>query len=170
MIYLVTNKQELFGSDDYKIIGVEESLSLLDSLKIVGLDTETSGLDCHKDKLLSLQLGCFDFQVVIDCATVDISLYKDYLESDRLFIGWNIKFDLKWLFTKGIIIRKVWDGFLMEKLLWTGYPIILSPEEWYRIKNNRYSFIPKDPKKKGSKDSYKLLNNLKWAGEYYLNI
>ena len=170
MIYLVTNRQELFESSDYKIIGVDESLSLLDTLQIVGLDTETSGLDCHKDRLLSLQLGCFDFQIVIDCTTIDVSLYKSYLESDRLFIGWNIKFDLKWLFAKGIIIRKVWDGFLMEKLLWNGYPIILGPEEWYRIKNNRYSFIPKDPKKKGSKDSYKLLNNLKWAGEYYLNI
>ena len=170
MIYLVTNRQELFESSDYKIIGVDESLSLLDTLQIVGLDTETSGLDCHKDKLLSLQLGCFDFQIVIDCTTIDVSLYKSYLESDRLFIGWNIKFDLKWLFTKGIIIRRVWDGFLMEKLLWNGYPIILSPEEWYRIKNKRYSFTPQDPKKKGSKDSYKLLNNLKWAGEYYLNI
>ena len=170
MIYLVTRNQELFENSDYKIIGVDESLSLLESLKIVGLDTETSGLNCHTDKLLSVQLGCFDFQVVIDCLTVDICLYKEYLESDRLFVGWNLKFDLKWLFTKGIILKKVWDGFLMEKLLWNGYPIILSPEEWYRIQNKRYTFVPRDPKKKGSKDSYRIFNNLKWAGEYYLGV
>lgn len=169
-IYLVTKNRELFSSEDYKIIGVDESLSLLSSLFIVGLDTETSGLNCHKDKLLSLQLGCYDFQVVIDCLTIDVKLYKDYLESDRLFVGWNLKFDLKWLFTKSIIIKKVWDGFLMEKLLWNGYPIVLSPEEWYRIKCNRYTFVPKDPKKKNSKDSYRIFNSLKWAGENYLGI
>ena len=170
MIYLVTKNQELFENSDYKIIGVDESLSLLKPLKTVGLDTETSGLNCHTDKLLSVQLGCFDFQVVIDCLTVDIRLYKEYLESDRLFVGWNLKFDLKWLFTKGIILKKVWDGFLMEKLLWNGYPIILSPEEWYRIQNKRYTFVPRDPNKKGSKDSYRIFNNLKWAGEYYLGV
>ena len=169
MIYLVTRNNELFNNELYKIIGVDESLSLLSKLSIVGLDTETSGLNCHKDKLLSLQLGCFDFQIVIDCTTIDVTLYKDFLESNRLFVGWNLKFDLKWLFIKGIVIRKVWDGFLMEKLLWNGYPIILSPDEWYRIRNNRYTFVLRDPKKKGSKDSYRLFNNLKWAGEYYLN-
>ena len=56
MIYLVTRNNELFESDEYKIIGVDESLSLLNSLRIVGLDTETSGLDCHTGKLLSVQL------------------------------------------------------------------------------------------------------------------
>lgn len=170
MVYVVTRNRELFDNEAYKIIGIDESLSLLEPLKVVGLDTETSGLNCHKDKLLSLQLGCYDFQVVIDCSTIDIGLYKDYLESDRLFIGWNLKFDLKWMFTKGIIIQKVWDGFLMEKLLWNGYPIILSPEEWYRIKCDRYTFVPKDLKKKGSKDSYRIFNSLKWAGENYLGI
>lgn len=170
MIYLVTRNRELFDNEAYKIIGVEESLSLLESLQIVGLDTETSGLDCHKDKLLSLQLGCYDFQVVIDCLTIEITQYKSYLESDRLFIGWNLKFDLKWLFTEGIVIKKVWDGFLMEKLLWNGYPTVLSPEEWYRIRNERYTFVPRDLKKKGSKDSYRLFNNLKWAGDYYLGV
>ena len=95
---------------------------------------------------------------------------KGFLESDRLFLGWNLKFDLKWLYTKGIIPKKVWDGFLMEKLLWNGYPMVLSPEEWDRIKEPRYTFIPKDPNKKGSKNSYRLLNSLKWAGEYYCGV
>lgn len=170
MIYLVTKNRELFNDEVYKIIGVDESLSLLEPLKTVGLDTETDSLDCHTGKLLSLQLGCFDFQVVIDCSTIDVTLYRDYLESDRLFIGWNLKFDIKWLFTKGIILKRVWDGFLMEKLLWNGYPMILSPEEWDRIKEPRYTFVPRDSKKKGSKDSYRLFNNLKWAGEYYLDV
>lgn len=121
-IYLVTAQKQLFDNETYKIIGVEESLRLLTPLKIVGLDTETSGLDPYTKELKLLQLGCYDFQVVIDCTTIDITLYKEYLESDRLFIGWNLKFDLKWLFKYKIVPRKVYDGFLAEKLMWLGYP------------------------------------------------
>ncbi len=42
-IYLVTRQQQLFDNETYKIIGIEESLRLLEPLKIVGLDTETEG-------------------------------------------------------------------------------------------------------------------------------
>ena len=122
MIYLVTRQQELFTNEIYKIVSVEESLELLKPLTIVGLDTETEGFDPYTKNLLLLQLGCFDFQVVIDCTTIDIQLYKDYLESDRLFLGWNLKFDLKFLFRHCIVPKKVYDGFLAEKLMWLGYP------------------------------------------------
>lgn len=122
MIYLVTANQELFTNDTYKIITVDESLQLLSSLQVVGLDTETSGFDPYTKTLKTLQLGCFDFQIVIDCESIDIKLYKDYLESDRLFIGWNLKFDLKFLYHQRIIPRKIWDGYLAEKLMWLGYP------------------------------------------------
>ena len=122
MIYLVTNQGQLFDNDTYKIIGVEESLKLLESLRIVGLDTETTGLDPYTKELKLVQLGCFDFQVVIDCSTIDILKYKEYLESDRLFVGWNLKFDLKWLFKYRIVPKRVYDGFLAEKLMWLGYP------------------------------------------------
>lgn len=122
MIYLVTGQRQLFDNDTYKIISVEESLRLLESLRIVGLDTETSGLDPYTKDLKLLQLGCFNYQVVIDCSTIDILHYKDYLESDRLFIGWNLKFDLKWLFKYKIVPKRVYDGFLAEKLMWLGYP------------------------------------------------
>lgn len=122
MIYLVTNQKKLFDNDLYKIIGVEESLELLSPLKYVGLDSETEGFNPYLKKLLLLQLGNRDFQIVIDCRTVDIKLYKDYLESDRIFIGWNLKFDVKFLFYHNIIPRNLYDGYLVEKILWLGYP------------------------------------------------
>lgn len=122
MIYLVTKQNALFENENYKVISVEESLRLLNSLTIVGLDTETEGLDPWTKKLKSIQLGNYDFQVVIDTTTIDPTLYKDYLESNRLFVGWNLKFDLKFLFKQGIVPRKVWDGYLAEKLMWLGYP------------------------------------------------
>lgn len=42
-IYLVTGQGQLFDNDTYKIISVEESLRLLEPLRVVGLDTETEG-------------------------------------------------------------------------------------------------------------------------------
>ena len=74
MIYLVTNQRTLFESEIYKVISVEESLRLLNPLTIVGLDTETQGFSPFLKKLLLLQLGNKDFQVVIDCTTVDVTL------------------------------------------------------------------------------------------------
>ena len=122
MIYLVTNQRTLFESEIYKVISVEESLRLLNPLTIVGLDTETQGFSPFLKKLLLLQLGNKDFQVVIDCTTVDVTLYKEYLESDRLFIGWNLKFDVKFLFYHGIVPTKLYDGLIAEKMRWLGYP------------------------------------------------
>lgn len=122
MIYFVSNRTELFENDVYKCISVEDSLNLLEQLKVIGLDTETEGFDPYTDALLSVQLGNKDLQVVIDTSTVDIGRYKSFLESDRTFLGWNLKFDLKFLFRQGIYLRKVYDGYLGEKLLWLGYP------------------------------------------------
>lgn len=122
MIYLVSNQKTLFESENYKVIGVKESLELLNPLTIVGLDTETQGFSPFLKKLLLLQLGNRDFQVVIDCTTVDVALYKEYLESDRLFLGWNLKFDVKFLFYHNIVPKNLYDGFLAEKMRWLGYP------------------------------------------------
>lgn len=122
MIWLVTNNHQLFQSDTYTKCTVEESFGILNPLRVVGIDTETEGLDVHSKRLLSVQLGNFDNQVVIDCTSVDITLYKEYLESDRLFLFWNAKFDLKFLYRKGILVQHIYDGFLAEKLMWLGYP------------------------------------------------
>lgn len=121
MIYLVTT-QILPPSDIFEVITPEYALQLLKPLRVVGLDTETMGFDPYTKQLMLLQLGCYDFQVVIDCTTIDIKFFKDYMQSDRLFIGWNIKFDMKFLFHKKVVLKNVYDGFIAEKLMWLGYP------------------------------------------------
>ena len=125
MIYLVTGNQSLFSSEDteYTVISVEESLELLAPLSTIGVDTETEGIDVHTKKLLLAQFGCFDFQVVVDCRTIDITLYKELLEDqNKLFLFWNAKFDLKFFLKYNIVIKNIYDGYLAEKLLWLGYP------------------------------------------------
>lgn len=169
MIYLVTNSHDLFGLEGIKIVSVEESLNILKPLKVVGLDTETSGLRVHRDTLLSLQLGCPEFQVVIDCLTVNIRNYKEYLESDRLFVLHNAKFDLQWLYKYEIVPKKLYDLFLAEKVMWLGFPIILTEEVWNNIKCPRYDYVPGDSKKR-TNSYYMLYMNLKKLGEMYLGV
>ena len=123
MVYLVTKQKSLWESTRYKVIDPEEALRILEPFTVVELDTETMGLDPYTKELLTVQLGCADFQVVIDCVSVDIQLFKNYIENpQRMFLGWNIKFDLKFLYHQRIIPMKVYDGYLAEKLLWLGYP------------------------------------------------
>lgn len=125
MIYYVTGQRELFGGYSgakYKCITVEESFEVLNPLSIVGLDTETTGTEIWTGRLLLLQLGNKENQVVIDCTTVDINQYKDYLESNRLFIIHNAKFDLRWLYKEHIVVRNVYDTYLGEKILFLGFP------------------------------------------------
>ena len=128
MIYVVSGQQELFNNKSFKYINVEESLELLKDMNPIGLDTETTGLDCWTDKLKLLQLGNRDTQIVIDCFTIDIENYRSILENpSKTFLGWNLKFDLKWLYRHNIFPYNVYDGYLAEKLLWLGYPAGLHP-------------------------------------------
>lgn len=125
MIYYVTGQRELFGwysGAKYKCITVEESFEVLNPLSIVGLDTETTGTEIWTGRLLLLQLGNKENQVVIDCTAIDINQYKDYLESNRLFIIHNAKFDLRWLYKEHIVVRNVYDTYLGEKILFLGFP------------------------------------------------
>lgn len=122
MIYLVTRNPNLKSNELYTVISIKQSLDLLTPLEEIGVDTETSGIEVHTKELLLVQLGNFDFQVVIDCRTIDIIEYKELFEQKKLWLFWNAKFDLKFFLKYGITFSNIWDGFLGEKLLWLGYP------------------------------------------------
>ena len=122
MIYLVTNKSYFKSNDKYKIISVEESLDLLSKPELLQFDTETTGLDPHLCKLRMIQFGSdkFDFQIVVDVETISPYNYKEILES-KILVGHNIKFDLKFLYSLGIIPREVYDTHIIEQLIYLGY-------------------------------------------------
>jgi DNA polymerase I-like protein with 3'-5' exonuclease and polymerase domains len=123
MIYLVTNSQTLFKSDLYEVISVEKALDILDSKELWQLDTETNGRNCHICKLLCVQFGnkSIDTQIVVDCETIDIKLFKSILES-KFFVLQNAKFDLQFFYSIGIIPRRVYDTMIVEQLIYLGYP------------------------------------------------
>lgn len=130
MIYLVTAEQKLFKSNLYEVISIDESLTLLYKFEnnIIQFDTETKGRDQHIGKLLTAQFGNKDksIQIIVDCTTINILLYKDVIEN-ALLIGQNLKFDLPWLYNYGIVPLKVYDTMIVEQLLYLGYPPIGSP-------------------------------------------
>ena len=125
MIYLVSHNKNLFQTDKYVEATMKQAMSVLLLLKLCQLDTETKGLDCHTKALLTIQLGNKDNQVVIDWTTLtprEKQIVKNYLESDRLFLGWNLMFDLTFLYVQGIYPKHIWDGMIAEQLLYLGYP------------------------------------------------
>lgn len=123
MMYLVTNQTTMFDEDLFKIITPEKALENLNKKVIWGLDTETYGFDPYTKDLLSVQIGDLEEQYCIDISTVDIKIFKEFLENPkRLFILHNAKFDLRFFYHHRIVINRVFDTFLAEKLLWLGFP------------------------------------------------
>lgn len=125
MIYLVSQNKSLFESPNYSHIPFDKALEIINPLKYVQFDTETKGLDPHTKELLTVQLGNKENQIVFDWTTLtneEKLKLKKYFESDRIFIGWNLMFDLGFLYVQDIWPNHIWDGMIAEKLLWLGYP------------------------------------------------
>lgn len=130
MIYLVSRNKSLFNPTKYQQIEFQEAMKLLLPLKLIQFDTETMGLDPHTKELLTIQLGCRKFQIVFDWTTLtkaERMQLKAYFESDdRTFLGWNLMFDLGFLYVNDIWPKHLWDGMIAEKLIFLGYPPALS--------------------------------------------
>lgn len=119
MVYLITNQQELFTPVGYSMATTEDALLFLETLEEIGVDTETRGMDPFTAELLSMQLGNDEKQFVIDCNTIDITIFKELLETKTLLLQ-NAKFDLRFLYLYNIVPIKIYDTFLVERILTTG--------------------------------------------------
>lgn len=124
MLYLVSNQLSLFASERYEIVSVSEAINILSAYDELGLDTETTGLNFLTKNLLLLQIGNYDFQVLFDIASFNYKIpqeLKTFLNtSNKLYILQNAKFDLKFLFQQGILVKKVYDTMLAEIILTNG--------------------------------------------------
>lgn len=119
MIYLVSNQTQLYQPDLYECITAKEALALLEQENLLGGDTETEGLDFLSKKLLTIQLGTKEFQIVWDCTTVNPLLLKPILE-EKTTLWWNYLFDGLFLYKLGIFPKNVIDLMLQEQLLYLG--------------------------------------------------
>jgi DNA polymerase I-like protein with 3'-5' exonuclease and polymerase domains len=126
---------------------IEECLSYLSTLEVVGIDTETSkhpkyghleteiykgGLCPFLSRVLMLQIGDLHQQFVIDVRDFTKEELKPLIEflhwNDKvIFVGQNLKFDGKHLrHNFGIRLKKVYDTMLAEISLYNGLNIPLS--------------------------------------------
>lgn len=160
MIYLVSKNKSLFNPEKYQHISFKEAMRILYPLRVVQFDTETMGLDCHTKALLTIQLGNKQNQVVFDWTTLiaeEKKILKDYLESDRLFLGWNLMFDLCFMYVQGIWMKNLWDGMIAEKLIFLGYPPFLSVELYNELHLDGYApFLDDTGALRGYELSYAL--------------
>jgi len=122
MIYLVTTDKEHYQFDESSDIKFAEPQDLLDYISDkaqLSVDTETTGLDCHTDSLICLQIGDYENQYIVDCQKVKIKLFQEDLES-KILIMQNAKFDLKFFYKQGIFPTKIYDTYLAECVLNMG--------------------------------------------------
>ena len=123
--FFVTNNKPTHPSNQYHIIPFEEIIPEIFQYNTLSLDTETSGLDPYLHKLLTVQLGLNHIQVCFDYQSLTINqrkILKEKLEEDRTYIIQNAKFDLKVLFHYDIILKNIYDTYLVEQILYLGLP------------------------------------------------
>jgi DNA polymerase I-like protein with 3'-5' exonuclease and polymerase domains len=111
---------------DYELIQdsarLVEVADLLNAEPLLGVDTETDGLDPYTSRLLLLQVATPQKAYIVDCQRVDPLPLKPILESTRsLKILQNAKFDYKILkHIAGIELCNIFDTMLAERLLTAG--------------------------------------------------
>lgn len=119
MIYFVGNSS-MIESEIYKQSTVEECLDYFKNHTYLQVDTETQGKDWNVKKILSLQIGDYENQWVIDVRVIDILKFKFLIES-KICILQNAKFDYKFLKHSGIVLNKIYDTMLAECVIYCGY-------------------------------------------------
>lgn len=123
MIYFVTEQRERHKVVDNNEVTVLSNNSALNIYKwqqfeLVGIDTETNGLDPYLNQILLYQFGNEEIQFVIDVTSVDIT---NWFNPHWKLILQNGKFDTKMLKAqKGIELTYFWDVMVADQILFKG--------------------------------------------------
>ena len=106
----------------YSECSIEYVAEYCASKTVLGVDTETEGLDFTSKKMIMLQIGDEDTQFVIDTRFVSIEPLRDILESrDIIKIFHNAKFDYKFIKRwADIECEGIYDTFLTEIVISCG--------------------------------------------------
>ena len=122
--------KELFSCYNWKTVTTEEELiDYLSTRQELGLDTETTGLDVFKDKLVGFSVGTVDDCIYIPLAhkvgqnyTGDLSKLQSILDARGIY-GFNAKFDIKFLRKQANLnVRVKWCGYLAARLMNSSEP------------------------------------------------
>ena len=120
------NPQINLIDDSYQLIESNEdlvrSIELLRDEKVLGIDTETTGLDCHLHKLRLIQIASQNNPtLIIDCFKCDVKLLQPLLLNASVKIFHNAKFDIQFLMSKGLeVSQTIFDTQLAHQLVNSG--------------------------------------------------
>jgi DNA polymerase I-like protein with 3'-5' exonuclease and polymerase domains len=116
MIYFIGNNAILPGLLHYQLATIDDVVSYCIDKTVLGVDTETEGLDFTCKKMIMFQIGDQDNQYVIDTRDISIEPLRDILEHrDIVKIFHNAKFDYKFIKKwSDITCQGVYDTFLVE--------------------------------------------------------
>ena len=96
-------------------------VSAIKQAKVIAVDTETTGLSPHTDRLRLIQIAAAGLPVfVIDCFSFlpdGAGLVKEILENRSVKVFQNAKFDLQFLMAFGIHPHPIFDTMLAGQLL-----------------------------------------------------
>jgi len=108
---------------------LQDALTTFKSAKVLGIDTETTGLDSLKDRLRLIQIATPHHPILV----IDVFKFQpqeltqvwELLTGPAVKIIHNAKFDIEFLVQAGLpVIRNVFDTMLAAKLLKAGLPNI----------------------------------------------
>lgn len=164
--FLIPNKQEeevnFASTVNFEVVESQsrllEVVDILLQNRILGVDTENSGLDPHLGIPILLQIGtsekCYIFPAYIG---LDFSPLKRVLENNNILkVFFNGVYDYKWIFVKyGISIENLFCCQVAERLLTVGKPnstkwpsLSAALEKYLGLhveKKTRNNFIDRDP-------------------------
>jgi DNA polymerase-1 len=92
---------------------------------LLGLDTETTGLDPRSHRLRLVQLAAPERTVVVDCFRVDPRALAPVFQQARRFAGHHLAFDFRFLQAAGLPVPngdRLLDTMLAAQLLGAGTP------------------------------------------------
>jgi DNA polymerase-1 len=104
---------------------VDAFLASVSDAPFLALDTETSGLDPHQDKVLLIQFGTAQQQALVDATAIGPESIRAIFRPDRVVVMHNATFDLKMLWghygdEARLAMAQVADTQACEQLLRNG--------------------------------------------------
>lgn len=121
-----TQKSYKGKNETYRLVENDEDLLneivSLSLEKVLAIDTETTGLDPHLNKLRLIQIASYGQPtVLIDCFKCDPLLIQPLLMNDSIKVFHNAKFDLQFFLALGLEInQKLFDTQLAYQLIHAG--------------------------------------------------
>lgn len=115
-----------YNEFEYELVQDQSRLAELAEMlareSVIGLDTETDGLDPYTAQLLLLQIATLDKVYIVDCRRVLPLPLKPLLENPRILkVAQNAKFDYEMLRQQaGIIVAGMFDTMLAERIMTAG--------------------------------------------------